>query len=176
MRWLRRSHEASSQQEQIAAAEPLTPARVSGTTGKDGRVVQEPSETIVEGVSMVRDFVIEWGPLAVGDARLVGATTVVLNADVHTASDGVETVPQAIALRIENDAGSWSGQGTSISHGRGAMRPEEALNLDTIVLTGAGAYEGLLAYLVIDGTRDPARVDGAIVAGTMPPSPEVPPA
>ena len=150
------------------------PARVTGTTGKDGRVVQEPSESVVEGVSMVRDFVIEWGPLEVGDRRLVGATTVVLNADVHTASDGVETVPQAIALRITNEAGSWSGQGTSISHGRGAMRPDMALNLDTIVLIGAGAYEGLLADLVIDGTHDPAQVDGAIVAGTLPPSPGVP--
>ena len=55
-------------------------------------------------------------------------------------STSIEIVPQALAFRIENEAGSWSGQGTSISHGRGAIPPAEATNLDTIVLTGAGAY------------------------------------
>jgi hypothetical protein len=99
---------------------------------------------------------------------------VALNANVHHESEAIEIVPQALAFRIENEAGSWSGQGTSISHGRGAIPPDEATNLDTIVLTGAGAYAGLMAYLIIDGTQDPATVKGAIVAGEMPPFPELP--
>jgi hypothetical protein len=77
-------------------------------------------------------------------------------------------------MRIENAAGTWSGRGTSISRGRGAVPPDEAMNLDTILLTGAGAYRGLMAYLIVDGTQDPATVEGAIVAGEMPPFPELP--
>jgi hypothetical protein len=172
MRWFRKHDDVDTEAE--AASEPSTPARVTGTTGKDGKVIREPSEAVVEGVMQVRDFVIEWGPLEVDDPRLAGRATVVLNADVHEERDSIQIVPQAIALRIENEAGSWSGQGTSISRGRGAVPPAEALNLDTIVLTGAGAYEGLTAYLVVDGTQDPARVDGAIVAGSLPPYPILP--
>ena len=172
MRWFRKPDVVSSEEE--TAVEPRTPARVTGTTGKDGRVVREPTETVVDGVMMVRDFVIEWGPLKVSDPRLAGAATVVLNATVHKESVAVDIVPQAIALRIENDRGSWSGHGTSISRGRGAVPSDEAMNLDTIVLTGAGAYAGLMAYLVVDGTQDPAVVDGAVLAGTMPPFPELP--
>jgi hypothetical protein len=172
MRWFRKPDVASG--EEKVAVEPSTPARVTGTTGKDGRVVKEPSETVIDGVMMVRDFVIEWGPLNVSDPRLAGTATVVLNADVHKESDAVDIVPHAIALRIENDGGSWSGHGTSISRGRGAVPSDEAMNLDTIVLTGAGAYAGLMAYLILDGTQDPATVDGAVLAGKMPPFPELP--
>lgn len=173
MRWLRRRDVARSQEEETAV-EPSTPVKVTGTTGRDGRVVQEPSETVVDGVVEIRDFVIEWGPLELDDPRLAGTVTVALNANVHKQRDSVEIVPQTLAIRIENEAGSWSGHGTSLSHGRGAIPPEEATNLDTILLTGAGAYSGLTAYLIVDGTREPPTVEGAIVAGGMPPYPDLP--
>ena len=155
MRWFGKPGAASS--EDAVPVEPRTPGRLIGTTGKDGRVMKEPTESVIDGVTMVRDFVIEWGPLDVRDPRLAGTATVALNADLHRESDAVDIVPQALAIRIENDGGSWSGHGTSISRGRGAVRSDEALNLDTIILYGAGAYAGLMAYLIIDGTHDPAR-------------------
>ena len=44
----------------------------------------------------------------------------------------------------------------------------------TLPLTGSGAYEGLSAYLIIDGSEDAPIVEGVIYAGEMPPSPELP--
>ena len=42
---------------------------------------------------------------------------VALNANAHQEADGVEVVPQTLALRIQNEAGSWSGRATP------SMRP-----------------------------------------------------
>lgn len=153
---------------------PQTPTRVSGTAGRDGKVVREPTESMVAGVREVRGFVIEWDSLEVDDPRLSGRVTVALNANAHQEADGIEVVPQALSLRIENEDGTWFGSGTSLSRGRGMLAPDEATNLDTIVLTGMGAYEGLSAYLIMDGTASPATVEGAIFAGGLPPAPQLP--
>jgi hypothetical protein len=136
--------------------------------------VREPTETVVDGVREVRGFVIEWDSLQLDDPRLSGRVTVALNANAVEEQDGVEIVPQALSLHIENEWGSWTGRGTSLSRGRGSLAPDEATNLDTILLSGAGAYDGLSAYLIMDGTASPATVEGAIFAGGLPPFPDLP--
>jgi hypothetical protein len=129
---------------------------------------------VVDGVLEVRGVIAEGDRFEMDDPRLTGTVTVAVNVDVHKESDFTDVVAGSLALRIENEAGSWSGQGTGVSHGGGGIPQEEALNLDTWLLTGAGAYEGLSAYLIVDGTEDPATVEGAIFAGEMPPFPELP--
>ena len=162
-------------QDDEAAAEPSTPAKVAGTINEEaGDLVQEPTETVVDGVLEVRGVIAEGDRFEMDDPRLTGTVTVAVNVDVHKVSDFVDVVAFALALRLENEAGSWSGQGTGVSHGGGGIPQEEALNLDTWVLTGAGAYEGLSAYLIVDPTEDPPTVEGVIVEGDMPPFPELP--
>ena len=162
-------------QDEEAAAEPGTPAKVEGTVGQGGDVLAEPTETVVDGVLEVRDVVVggEW-PLEMDDPRVAGSISVAINQDVHKVSDFVDVVPTSVDIRIENADGSWSGQGTSIIHGGGTIERDEATDLLTLILTGAGAYEDLTAYLIVDWTEDPPAVEGAIFAGEMPPFPELP--
>ena len=162
-------------QEEEAAAEPSTPTKVAGTIDSEARdLVQEPTETVVDGVLEVRGLISEGDRFEMDDPRLTGTVTVAVNVDVHKVSDFVDVVAVSLALGLENEAGSWSGQGTGVSHGGGGIPQEEALSLDTWVLTGAGAYEGLSAYLIVDGTDDPATIEGVIYEGELPPFPELP--
>jgi len=162
-------------QDEEAAAEPSTPAKVAGTIDSEaGDLVQEPTDTVVDGVLEVRGGVAEGDRFEMDDPRLTGAVTLAFNLDVHKPSDFVDIMPAALALRIENEAGSWSGQGTGVFHGGGTIPQEEVFNLDTWLLTGAGAYEGLSAILIVDPTEDPPTVEGVIFAGEMPPFPELP--
>lgn len=162
-------------QEEEAAAEPSTPAKVAGTIdGTASNLSQEPTETVVDGVLEVRDVIVEGDRFEMDDPRLTGTVTLAVNVDVHKESDFTDVVAGSLGLRLENDAGSWSGPGTGVSHGGGGIPQEEALNLDTWVLSGAGAYEGLSAYLLVDATEDPPTVEGVIFAGEMPPAPDLP--
>lgn len=162
-------------QSEQAAAEPSTPTKVTGTIdGAASDLTQEPTETVVDGVLEVRGGVAEGDRFEMDDPRLTGTVTLAFNVDVHKVSDFIDVVPVALALRLENEAGSWSGQGTGASHGGGEIPQDEAFQLDTWLLTGADAYEGLSAYLIVDPTEDPPTVEGVIFAGGMPPAPELP--
>ena len=100
------------------------------------------------------------------DPRLTGSITRVLNANVW-AGDELSFV-RSDQVRIENEAGSWSGQNTNIHHSGEGIPEDEETNLNTTLLTGEGAYEGLSAHLVVDGDA----VEGIIFAGESPPFPE----
>jgi hypothetical protein len=163
-------------QDEEAAAEPSTPAKVTGTiNAEDSDLVQEPTETVVDGVLEVRDVIVKGDRFEMDDPRLTGTATLAVNVDVHKESDFIDVVAGTLGLRIENEAGSWSGQGTTVSHGGGGIPQDERLNLDIYPsLTGAGAYEGLSAFLIVDPTEDPITVEGVISAGEMPLFPELP--
>jgi len=162
-------------QDEEAAAEPSTPAKVTGTIDAEASdLVQEPTETVVDGTLEVRDGVFAGDRFEMDDPRLTGTANVAFNVDVHKASDFIDIGSQTLAMRIENEAGSWSGQGTSGFHGGATIPEDEAFQLDTWLLTGADAYEGLSAYLVVDGTEDPPTVEGVIFAGELPPFPALP--
>ena len=162
-------------QDEEAAAEPSTPAKVAGTIdGTAQDLVQEPTETVVDGVLEVRGVITEGDRFEMDDPRLTGTVTLAVNVDVHKVSDFEDVVAGSFALRLDNEAGSWSGQGTSVGHGGAGMSQEEMLGLDTWVLTGAGAYEGLSTILLVDPVGDLPTVEGVIFAGEMPPAPELP--
>jgi hypothetical protein len=161
-------------QDEEAAAEPSTPAKVAGTIEGGGDVVQEPTETVVDGLLEVRDFVLVGDALEMDDPRMTGSISVTFNADVHKVSDFEEVVLQTVDMRIDNDDGSWTGQGTQLVHDGAEIAEEEAIDLGTLPMTGAGAYEGLSAYLFWDFSEDPPTVEGVIYEGELPPFPELP--
>ena len=69
-----------------------------------------------------------------------------------------------------NDGGSWTGVTTALVID--AADGIEPVNIDTVILTGHGAYEGLTAYLIQDWSKDPVEVIGAIFPRDMPEVPE----
>jgi len=166
---------AVAAQEEEAAAEPSTPAKVTGTINTEtGDLVEEPTETVVDGMLEVRDGAFTGERFEMDDARLSGTGTVAFNVDVHPVNDFEDVVLEVVDFRIDNDDGSWAGRGTMFVHNGAEIPEEEAINLMTLPLTGSGAYEGLSAYLIIDGSEDQPIVEGVIYAGEMPPFPELP--
>jgi hypothetical protein len=166
----------AAQEEEAAAEEPTGTAYFTGTLITEGTVVVEPDENIVDGVLEVRGVVIEDEAIETSDPRMSGSLSRALNANVHKVSDFVDVVVEAATWRIENEHGSWSGQGGALIHGGGGIPRDEATNLDTILLTGEGAYEGLTAYVLADWTEDPVAVEGAVLVGELTPLPEALPA
>jgi hypothetical protein len=66
-------------------------------------------------------------------------------------------------MRIDSEGGSWSGTVSNLQ----LQNPE--WEIDSAWLTGDGAYEGLMAYVVIDGLSD---VHGYITPSGPPAAPE----
>jgi hypothetical protein len=162
---------ATTAQEEEPSEHP-TPAWVTGTVGQGGAVVQEPTETPIDGGMQVRGMGFAGEPLEIDDPRLSGTLSRVFNTDTYDIATGEFVALQTFTFSVENDAGSWSGQGTALVHGGETIPREDATDMDTVfLLTGADAYEGLSAYLIIDWTADPIEVEGAIVQGEMPPFP-----
>jgi hypothetical protein len=75
----------------------------------------------------------------------------------------------SVSWEFQNELGSWTGTAT----GLGTF---SALSVDSAILEGGGAYEGLTAYLVFDWNHLPAGFRGVIFEGEMPafPSPVSP--
>jgi len=73
---------------------------------------------------------------------------------------------------IENEEGSWSSSCTSLQ----IMDPMPEPHVSNCLYTGAGAYEGLSAYLVMElfGPELPYPIKGLIFEGDVPPFPEWP--
>jgi hypothetical protein len=128
-----------------------------------------------DGFSMTRDMVLPAEAIETSDPRVSGSLSRVLSYDAHTLA-GQETGPEYLehyveAWRLENEGGSWTGQGTSFVH-NGAV--DEPTDLVTMVLTGEGGYEGLTAYVLVDFTQQPIVVEGGVFVGEAIPAPEPP--
>ena len=161
-------------QDEEAAVELTTPVKVAGAIQGGGDVIQPPTETVVDGVLEVRGFYLTGDALEMDDPRISGSISVTFNADVHKVSDFSEIVLETVEQRIDNDDGSWQGQGTLLLHAGAEIPEEDVINLLTMPMTGSGAYEGLSAYLLIDFSEDPVAVEGVIYEGELPPFPELP--
>jgi len=147
--------------------DPAGAAYFTGTIG-ESTVVGEPTEGVVDGVLEVRGLERE-GPIETTDPRLTGSLSRVIDLDVHPVDDFAEVVLFTVQHRIENEDGSWSGTGTGVAHGGPGAPEEEALDFDTVLLTGDGAYEGLSAFLLADFAPEiGADIKGVIFPGQMP--------
>lgn len=148
---------------------------VSGTAGDARQTTQGTDSPQGGGFIEHRGYIFGDSAIDTDDPRLNGSMTVVANGDERylsgTAGSGELTDIQGLGVRITNDEGGWSGQGTALIHGNGSTLTTD---LDTIILAGQGAYEGLTAYLIIDNTSTPRTVEGTIFEGQITPLPEPP--
>ncbi len=142
-------------------ADPMAPAVVTGSI--DGRrdlsgsVTTDPGTgaTITESVG----FRQTW---EASDPRLSGS--VIYTGNWHSYGDGDLQV-EASSVVLDNAEGRWIGTGTAMVAG--------GLAMDTMILRGEGAYEGLTAYVVQDWAQGPvAAFTAAIFPGEMPVSPD----
>ena len=100
------------------------------------------------------------------DARLSGLQRVRRNELRFGAEDG--GIVAAGSISIENDGGTWSGTFES------ATPPGRAGALRAAKLTGEGDYDGLLALLHYDLSKDvgdPAMITGVVIPGGLPDRP-----
>ena len=118
----------------------------------------------------------EGDAVEVSDPRVSGSLTRAGTSNFHNdVGDSPVIAFQADAWRIENDAGTWSGQGTGLL--RVGPDGPPSVETSTVVLTGEGGYEGHTLYLIVDWTTDDAAaVVGAVFVGDAPTAPELPPA
>jgi hypothetical protein len=142
--------------------DPMAPSFFTGTTPASTACPISVGTTThtVEGVIERRDAsygCFEWHT---DDPRINGTSTVVWDSDeypetVETATGRSGTII-AIRERIENDAGAWEGTETQLDI--------DGTGFSEIAgwFTGEGAYEGLLAYVVITDANATAEVWGFI--------------
>jgi hypothetical protein len=108
------------------------------------------------------------------DARLNGTLRVTLNRDLH----GLQGMIGSLAMRIDNDLGSWIGSGQSFSGATGA----EQVTFRHALLQGTGAYEGLTALMYVTDSEedepfnveDVYRYVGMVFPGEVPEMPAMP--
>ena len=142
-------------------ADPMAPAVVTGSiSGQrhvDGSVTTDvgTGATITEGVG----FRQTW---EASDPRLSGSV-------IYTGNwlryGGGDMQVEASSVVLDNAAGRWIGTGTAMAAGD--------LSMDTMILHGEGAYEGLTAYVMQDWSEGlPAAFTAAVFPGDMPVSPE----
>lgn len=165
---------ASGAVAQSAVPDPLAPAVVSGTLDTS-RLIEEPgTRTAAAGntVTQLRRGGFTGVTVAASDARLSGDLSLVYNEDEHQDPVASEFFAVQNGLyRITNPDGTWRGQMTGFSAGYDARSEDPRVNMDSVLLHGEGAYEGLTAYLLVDWKQEPASFEGAILPGEWPAEP-----
>ena len=151
----------------------MTSRPVSGTiTGVPSTPSSEDVEFTAASQSVptwrgVRDAVV-WES---DDARLTGEARYVEHGSQHLQT---WTGLRSTAWVLRNDAGTWTGTGPAFDTQAGGS--------GFVTLTGAGDYEGLVAYIALGPDLDPDAVDaatarnfeGVIFLGEAPVQPELP--
>lgn len=166
-----------AQDDETTTDAPVGPSFFTGELISEFEPTVFGSNTEVNGRLEGRGVLFEGDAIEVSDPRVSGSLTRAGNANVHEGiGDSVVISFQADAWRIENEAGTWSGQGTGLLRsGPDGPGGEDAVEISTVVLTGEGGYEGHTLYLIVDWTAEQApAVEGAVFVGDAPPMPGAP--
>jgi len=158
----------SAQDEEAAADVPAGSSYFTGTYTPVGTPVAGGSVTTgPDGLTQMLGEVYAGETIETSDPRVSGSLSRVVNR--AEARPGLW--PAAEAWRLENEGGSWTGQGTSLVHSVEGIKPSSWV---TMVLSGEGVYEGLTAVVLVDRIQVPHAVEGAVIAGEPVPVPEPP--
>lgn len=147
-----------------AEVDPSAASIITGTTRWEG----------VDGVTSVRTTESFWWHDGYTFDSVWETTDSRLNGDVRYVGNWMQSRDggwqlEAFDLVIENSDGRWVGTGTALA-GHGIQSTQ------TMVLMGDGAYEGLTAYVIVDGSPHEIfkSADGlrAVIVAEMPDHPE----
>jgi hypothetical protein len=155
------------------------PAFFSGTVDFEGQTSSGPSQSHDDNGLWVDMGMAGTGhTMVTDDPRMNGTRTDIINLFSDRPDDSTANIGSAL-VRIVNDAGTWTCPMTFIHH---LTDKNAAGEIEQWAgwCEGAGAYEGLNAYLAMRQPEDPASsgrqdVYGFITSGDGPPMPEMPP-
>lgn len=143
---------------------PTLPARFTAIIESGGQVRSGTTQT-VEGVTRTRGNAWAQTVVTTSDPRIEGRVTISYDGDEY----GPALSSGAVTWRIENDEGAWQGSYPTFDLG-------QDVSVETVVLTGEGAYEGLT--IIWEQTRDWStsrwEVRGVIFPGPPPDAPTAP--
>ena len=144
------------------AQDSMEAASVTGAIG-GWREVSAGTASTVDGIKSTSDVVHEarW---TTSDERLSGDVTYNGN---RLDTQGISI--QSGTYEVINDGGTWLGDATA--YGSESL----GIDMDTIILTGHGTYEGLIAYVVLDFGK-PREITAVIFPSSMLPMPDSHPA
>ena len=142
-----------------AADDPMAPVGFTGRISY-GPETSSGTEASVDGHTETRGEVFAPTVTEMSDERLVGTVTLTLDIDWYPPE---EASLRARTWRIENDEGAWEGPDLILS------LPDGSVSTTSGVLTGEGAYEGLLAAWEVSPAGGGWDVEGFIVPGDAPP-------
>ncbi len=117
----------------------------------------------------MRGLVIIDIPVEFGDVRLSGLMTIAANGAGQEYADGFATL-ESRTYRIVNEDGAWAGSGDyilAVVEGSSPLIIQESM-----VLTGEGDYEGLVAYVFIDFANQEPELEAVILEVERAPLPE----
>lgn len=155
-----------------AGEAPTGASHFTGTLHLGGDILDAGEETTVDGGVEARGFTEVGLILETSDPRLNGSLSRALNVDLQFMGDEERVGLKTDSWRIENEDGSWTGEGTGILYAGAEIPREDETHFDAIVLQGEGAYGGLTAYVVATGVE--GAVEGIVLVGGPPPAPESP--
>ena len=136
--------------------------------GDPARFVPPAEETRDEGLVRVRGFSVVGIPVELDDPRLSGQLTFVANGSGQEFDNGVASIEYR-TYRLENADGVWTGTGTAAF----ALGDDEMLiDIESAVLTGEGAYEGLTAYLLAESVDDDILLEAFVIELEPAPMPD----
>lgn len=141
-----------------------------GVAGQPPEVVSGTQTREPGGSVSIRGLELRDIPIRFGDERLSGTLTIASNGSGRVFAGGFAQL-EPRTYRIDNAEGSWSGAGERIlAIRRGQRRP--LINHETMVLTGSGAYDGLVAYVFIDLEEAVPRLEAVILDVEIAPLPD----
>jgi D-alanyl-D-alanine carboxypeptidase len=154
---------------QDAPGEASDVSFVTGAVNGDpARFVPPAEETRDEGLVRVRGFSVVGIPVELEDPRLSGELTFVANGSGQEFDNGVASIEYR-SYRLENPDGVWTGTGTAaFALGDG----EPLMDIESVVLTGEDAYEGLTAFLLAENVDDDIVLEGFVIELEPAPWPE----
>lgn len=121
-----------------------------------------------EGLRHMRGWSIVGIPIELDDPRVSGQLTFVANGSGQDFQNGGANVERR-TYRIENEGGTWTGSGNSVSAG---TQDGPLMDLETAILTGEGDYEGLTAFYYSEGNGQGRDFQVVVVATEAPPTPD----
>ena len=150
--------------------DPMAPSFFTGDGGLDASYTVETSETRPDGI-VAETFVLSarWAtndPRIDGPMTNVGTTLDYREGALDDSPTGATGAVGHSLVRVVNEDGAWEGTLDFL------IMEEVGTDQGSGWLVGEGAYEGLMAYVVIDYNSPCCKVSGHITPEGPPPVPE----
>lgn len=145
-------------------------AYATGAAGDPQAVVEPTLQRTSDGQLQIRGLRLDDIPVRFTDHRLSGLLTISSNGAGRDYVDGHARL-EPRTYRIDNDGGAWTGSGERIL-ALSVDQTRPLINHESMVLFGAGEYEGLVAYVFIELANEVPELEAVVLDVEMAPLPD----